>query len=282
MDLREKWMSVVSLRIGEVLLMSGFFTIGLFFTPLNPWEHPVRVLTACCAIFCYILSVYALNSFADYQADHLNPRLAHLGRISQGTYIWLAAASAIAFVCLFGYLSWLLVPISLVAYSTWILYYVFQFKGRPYAGTLIHLVAGVLHFHFGFVSLVAPSEQSLLVSVFFALVLSAGHVNHEILDYTADKQAKVNTTAVSVGPRKAHRNLIALFALGATYGLVVPVHFSGAPAIFLIFPLVSALAAFAGTFFFTPQSAVAFRRFYRVLFALAGVVFCLHKIYYSH
>lgn len=269
---------LLSLRLGEIIVMSGFFTIGIFFAPINLRQHTSQLVWAFIGILAYILSVYTLNSYADYQADKINPRLAHLSRIKKKTYLALAITGVAAFAGIFGSLNLLLIPISLAAYLTWIFYYVLQYKGLPYIGTLIHFVAGILHFHFGFCSLLYPTLESLLSSVFFALVLSAGHVNHEILDYAADMQASVNTTAVRIGLQKANRNLLVLFLLGFVYGMFIFFFFYKAGSAFIVFPVASMISAGTGFLFFRKIPAAKFKLFYRSVFALAGLIFCLHRV----
>lgn len=278
MNIASRFRALVSLRTGEILIMSGFFIIGFFFAPAPLQNNFLRFNLAVAGILAYILSVYTLNSYADYRADQVNPRLAHLSKLGRKTYLLLSILGIAVFIAIFGSLNLWLIPLSLLAYLSWIFYYILRYKGRPYAGTAIHFIAGILHFHFGYCAVHSPSAESVLGAVFFALVLSAGHVNHEILDYNADFLADVQTTAVKIGIPKANRNLLLLFSVSSLYGFIFSSLFREKYPAFFLFPLAALATVITGAVTAGKLPATVFRLFYRSLFALCGILFCAERI----
>lgn len=263
---------ILSLRVGEIALMSGFFVIGSFFTGKNPWQTPGRFLLMSAGIIAYIAAVYMLNSFADYDADEVNPRLKPVRTIARNTYLKLTVITVCLFLAVFAFLDFLLILISLTAFFGWVLYYVYQFKGVPYAGTVIHFFAGILHFHMGYAAFSEPGPDSIAVSLYFALILCAGHINHELIDFEADSRAGVMTTAVKIGEKSALRNLMIVFAASLFAGIFISAARGGSDTMFFLFPAASTLSLVSAPFFRNKKPR-QFRFFYRSVFATAGIIY---------
>ena len=87
--------------------------------------------------------------------------------------------------------------------------------------SVIHFLAGICHFHIGYSCFKEPSFFSLCISVLFAMLLSAGHFNHEIIDYDSDKIAGNLTTAVRIGINKATNLRTLLILLSIAYWTTV-------------------------------------------------------------
>jgi len=88
--------------------------------------------------------------------------------------------------------------------AVWFLYAhpVVRLKGRPFADTLVHVVAGLLQFFLGALAVPAVLDRRLwLWAVFPTLVLVAGHFHHVIKDVAADRAAGLRTVGVTLGSR---------------------------------------------------------------------------------
>ncbi len=263
----------------EILLMTGFSFIGILFTDVSGWTNWLKNITVFFFVFFYVLAVFAMNSFADYEKDKHSKRLKIVGDISKQTYIQLF----ILFCVLFGVLSYAVnvtvLILSLSSLLLWGFYYLqpLRLKSTFLGGTLIHLLAGVLHFHTGYCSYQEYGIESLTISINFALLLSAGHFHHEIMDYDDDKSTGSKTTAVRIGKDKVLllRTVLIAFTLFywntlfffniietiAFYAFVVPT------ATLLIMSLIM-----------RDKEIKKFQKISRAIFLIAGIAMILVKL----
>ncbi len=189
-----------AIRLREILLMTGFSFIGALFTEPSGWSlWPVACSSL--AIVFYVMAVFFLNSYADHEADALSERLGHVAHIPRRIYRFLFVAAALTVMAL----SWpngsRLLATMAMSLLLWCLYYLkpVRLKSRLLGGTFAHLTGGVLHFQMGYIGFGMTDMDGLCISVFFALILAAGHFNHEMMDHDADRSSGSKTTTVRWG-----------------------------------------------------------------------------------
>jgi len=168
-------------------------------------------------VIFYTLSIYNLNAYTDYEYDSHNPRLKKLGNIKKWQYGTGVIVLFIACELIFYKLNIQLVWTGLAGFGLWCLYYLprIKLKAVMLGGTFIHLIGGMLHFHFGWLAFKPVSAESVLCSLHVSLLLCAGHINHETIDYESDKEHGIKTTTVRIGVEKAWVLHIALFTASA-------------------------------------------------------------------
>jgi len=90
-------------------------------------------------------------------------------------------------------------------------------KHLPVIGTILHVMVAIAQFNFAYLFFYPISETSLLLSLYFALLISAGHLHHEIIDYEADKSNGINTSTVKWGIRNTKYFTFFIFASAHIY-----------------------------------------------------------------
>jgi 4-hydroxybenzoate polyprenyltransferase len=91
-------------------------------------------------------------------------------------------------------------------------------KSTPIVASVNHLIGGALHFLLGYTLLRAVDAHGLMISLFFGLVFSGGHLNQEVRDYEADLHNGIHTSAVVFGCRRAF--IASLCTFTAAYALL--------------------------------------------------------------
>jgi len=154
-------------------------------------------------------------------------------------------------------------------------------KRVPVLSSLIHVAGQGLHFLMGF-ALFAPLDgRALRLSLFFALVFAAGHLNQEVRDHDGDRAGGVRTNAVFFGRRAAFLASGALFA--AAFAWLGWLAWRGdlpAPAIWLVLPFTAYAVAFGRALAagITPEAATRLQRVYRGVFAVIGIALIAMQI----
>lgn len=276
---------IKSARFAEVSILLGFPMIGLFFAFKSADQLvSLPVILFATAIFSLFTAIYAFNGFAGTEDDKNNSRLADLAgeRLS---FIITLAVSLVLSLILFFLIKPVLALFSAVSFLLWCVYSFPKkgFKYRPVLGTLIHFVGQIIHFLMGYAVLAPLDKGSALVSVYFALLFSAGHINHELIDHDADEKSGIKTGAVCFGVSAWEKVSFALFALAALYIsalsltyrelLQVCFPFVTAGFIHIIFKICTLKNASVQTKFLKE------RRFYRILYFAAGILFIAAKIF---
>ncbi len=214
---------VKALRLAEVLLMTGFILIGAIFGISVKgdidWENLVLV-----SIVSYVLmlSVYTANSWLGYSHDKQNQRLNAQLYFSKSFYLF----ATILFYLVSFVMCWWMKPGSLpmhfLIFALWFLYGMPGFgKHLPIIGTVIHFLVAVVQFNFAYMFFVPLSEISMFISVYFALLISAGHIHHEIVDYEADKSNMIKTSTVKWGIKNTKYVSFLIFAGAHLYWAVL-------------------------------------------------------------
>lgn len=276
---------IKSARFAEISILLGFPMIGLFFAFRSPKELvslPVFLFTA--AIFSLFTAIYAFNGLAGMETDFHNSRLSDLKGRKKSFIVTLAASLVISFT-LFFLIRPALALFSALSFLLWCLYSFPKkgFKYRPVLGTLIHFVGQTIHFLMGYAVLAPLDKTGAAAAVYFALLFSAGHINHELIDHDADEKAGIRTGAVCFGVRTWEKVSFALFLLAALYISAISV--LGKELLAVCFPFMIAgiiHIIFKICTLKKPAMQAKFleeRRFYRILYFAAGIVFIAVKIF---
>lgn len=155
-------------------------------------------------------------------------------------------------------------------------------KGRPGYSSLVHLIAGTLFFLVGY-SLFRPvGLPALLLGLYFGLVFMAGHLNHEIEDYEADREARIFTNAVKFGKRRVFFYSLGFFTLSSIYFYLLG-YYAILPQLLAILPLLIYpfhlyFLRYALKEGLTSESVSRFRKNYRWLYAIIGCVIILYLV----
>ena len=213
-----------ALRIEETLLLTGFFIIGGVFAndKITPASFIYFLAIAIIAFFINN-ALYAYNAYTGKTKDVLNARLIHLQELSKTRYLQYAVllfivALAVAWrvnnKLFFG-------AVILGILGTVYSWSFTKFSANSISGTFIHFVYQIVAFHAAFAVFKPVSSASFLISVYFALLFSAGHLHHQIIDYEADKKASKKTGAIRWGIIKTGYFSMILFTTGAVYWVVI-------------------------------------------------------------
>ena len=267
------------LRLREIVLMTGFSMIGVLFAGKPFWEDAIKYAKVCLFVLCYVMCVYFLNSFADYKSDLKSVRLKDVGKISRSNYLVLCVLFFIFFILLALNINMQVFLLSLTAFFLWTLYYLppFRFKSSLFGGTFIHFLAGVLHFHTGYCCYGNINESSIIVSVFFAMLLSIGHFNHEILDYHDDMLSNNRTTAVRIGLARMYYLRTGLIFFALLYLITVGLMGRVDKTAFEIFTAPT-VALFLISFILHNKEAKKFQKLSRALFLFSGLALLVVRL----
>ena len=276
---------IKSARFAEVSILLGFPMIGLFFAFKSADQLvslPVFLFAA--AIFSLFTAIYAFNGLAGMETDFHNSRLSDLKERKTSFIITLAVSLSLSLVIFF-----LIKPaLSLFAAVSFLLWCVYSFpkkgfKYRPVLGTLIHFAGQIIHFLMGYAVLAPLDSGSEAAAVYFALLFSAGHINHELIDHDADEKAGIRTGAVFFGVQTWEKVSFVLFLLAALY--ISALSLFRKELLLICFPFIIAgiiHIIFKICNFKKPSGQTKFlaeRSFYRILYFAAGIIFILAKIF---
>ena len=148
---------------------------------------------------------------------------------------------------------------------------------------MLHFVAQVLHFQMGTLLFAPMTAGSVFVSIYFALLFSAGHLHHEMIDQEGDREAGLRTGAVFFGRSRALGMSCGLFLLAHVCWLflflnhwiawreLVPFMTAFFLQVVTLFVLLRKQPTVSGV-------VLRHRTFYRVYYLLAGVAYFTWKI----
>src|SRR5262249_32269009 len=140
---------------------------------------------------------------------------------------------------------------------------------------VLHFIGGSLHFLLGYATFTAVDTRGVAISIFFALVFTAGHLMQETRDFEGDQRNGIRTNAVVFGKERTFLAGFVLFT--AAYGLlsafaafgIVPRVLMLAAALYPLHLWASWRALHAGLSF---ESLRWLRRCYRLLYAVIGIM----------
>jgi len=230
-----------ALRVPEVVIMTGFFMIGGLFAVDNlAWSHMADFFLAFIMCFFLVLSIYEYNAYAGSEHDKQNKRLKKILFFKPSSFLYFYLLFFILSLSVSFFLNQKLWLFILLTQVLWFLYSRPEngFKTTPYVGSILHFLAQVLHFNMIWFIFKPLSFESLLISLFFSFLFSAGHIHHELIDYDSDVAQNLHTGASKMGFRMAshisfflfilaHFYLSALFALGIIESSVFIIFISG-------------------------------------------------------
>ena len=276
---------IKSARFAEISILLGFPMIGLFFAFKSVDQLlSLPVFLFATAIFSLFTAIYAFNGLAGTEDDKHNSRLADLAG-KRRSFIITLAVSIVASLILFFLIKPVLAAFSAVSFLLWCVYSFPKkgFKYRPILGTLIHFIGQIIHFLMGYTVLAPLDKASAAAAVYFALLFSAGHINHELIDHDADEKSGIKTGAVCFGVTAWKKVSFALFTLAAIYISALSV--TNKELLPLCFPFIISgfiHIIFKICTFKKPAVQTKFleeRRFYRILYFAAGIVFIAARIF---
>jgi 4-hydroxybenzoate polyprenyltransferase len=268
----------LSLRVPEVLFMSSFFLAAALFMPCEAFSMTKLSLIYTCIIL-YIQSVYTLNSFADYSFDIQNSRLKNVFLISRTMYARLTIVLLAVSLIIALAINTVICTLLLLSFFHWLVYYLppLRFKSRFALGTLLHFSGGLLHYYICHLALTDFTTGSLFTALYIALLLSAGHLNHEAIDYEADLKTNTRTTTVTFG-LTLNRVIIRFILFLSAAGLIVGYFNKALLWAELVILLIPTSLVLSYAMFFD-YSTLRFQMLYRSVFALSGLVLVIRKLY---
>ena len=269
-------------RFTEVFLVAGFIFVGSFFAASDARSFiGARPALFFLASYLVTLSVYAFNSWAGSSDDAANPRLAIVPGDRSPV---VAAAALIASLAIFLLVERRAAPCAAALFILSALYSYPRYGAKylPRAGTALHVLGGAVQFQIGWLMFGEIEARSLMLALYFGLILSAGHVNHELIDRDADHAAGIRSGAVRYGvPGSIRLHIVicvaalTLLIVAALRGMAGPIHL----APFAVASLLQMVSAVALSLRAAPGQAdfLRHRRLYRALYAAAGMVFLAVK-----
>ncbi len=172
-------------RMPETFLMMGFPFAGVLFS-LSVWSLSTlrRLIIFCFATFLLGIHIYIFNDWGTFSSerDRFAVDIPKRGLL----------------FCSFALLGVSLPTYFLLSYRTFFIAAILSFtwmpyahpgiliKGKPVLPTMEHFLAGILMFLLGYSLFKQPDLEGFAVSGYFALIFSAGHLNHEAKDYEED------------------------------------------------------------------------------------------------
>ncbi len=282
------WKYFLATRPIESSLMIGFPLIGTMIA-LPAWQGVGwLVIKFFIATYPLVMYVYCLNSFGGIEHDRLNYRLnenpAVTGEVTPAELKWLAQGGAFVSGLLYFFwfpyclLPWLLIIANWTLYSHPRIYA----KAWPVFGTTLHFIGGVLQVLLGYAAVQPTGCGAILIAVYFSLVFSAGHLNHEVKDHDPDRAAGLLTNAVVFGPERMFSIAFGVFTFAFVYLLVLAVAavlpWRLALPYLAIYPFHYVLHRRATTGGWRGYDRT-YQMIYRALFLLAGLVLVLTQFW---
>jgi 4-hydroxybenzoate polyprenyltransferase len=262
------------IRFDEVLVLQG--------TPLMGALFSIGAITAAnletLAIFLIgsillVAHVFTLNDWADIAHSLKAPD----PLVSSLRLFWFSIFLLIASLLVFTLISPGVVVLGAIVAALGFFYShpKLNFKGRPIASSIPHLVGGVFHFLLGYVVFTPIDQRGVFIALFFALTFAAGHLNHEVRDFELDQKNNARTNAVAFGKRKTFlagltvftAAYLCLFLLG--WFRFVPRPLSFIAVVFYSLHLYWSLRALRRQL--DPVNVDRFQTQYRSLYALIGI-----------
>ena len=187
------------------------------------------------------MGIYATNGYYGYVADQKTTRGSRaVNSGSRKQYLLLTLVCLAVSLILFFEIRPLLVALALSSFLTWVAYsHPKGAKGRPFWGTSAHCLGQVQQFHLGVMAFTQASLDSVLISGFFGLLFSSGHLAHEVKDCSYDRMSSIRTNAVVLGPRR-------LVVVYKVLLLLIPPLLAGATFAFGCFAAEAVLAVLRG------------------------------------
>jgi 4-hydroxybenzoate polyprenyltransferase len=267
------------IRAGEALIFMTPTVMGLvMFVPALAPGYALDALLACAGSFFLAASILAVNDWADIRLDTQNAlkrkrTFLEMGigpRQMLGLTIGLGAAGLL----LFAALSRLHALAALGALALGAAYSVpvgaVRGKSLPVLSSLLHFGGTLLAFLLGALTFAPDDWRGLLAAAHPAILITAGHLVHEVEDYEQDRLSGCRTHAVRFGPKPVFGAASLLFAASFALLYWLAAHgFLPAPvqAAALLAPVYAVFAVRAYRSGLTRDGIRRLRHQYRALFA---------------
>jgi len=213
----------------DILVLLAYPTLGAAFAwPGWGTEAAVRFVIFLVLNLCLLTFIYLLNDWSDARLNPDEPRqrkvqaLKHPEVMSERQVLGLAIALLGVALLGFFFLSRTVLVLGLALTFITVIYSHPRIycKGVPILSTLTHHLAfASLYFLAGWALFQPLSLAAVEISLYWGLVLSAGHFSNEIEDFERDSAAQIRTNAIAFGRRPVFRLGLALFLLSSLYFL---------------------------------------------------------------
>jgi 4-hydroxybenzoate polyprenyltransferase len=270
-----------SIRFDEVFLLQGTPIMGVFLSigAINPEKFEVVVLFTAANILL-VAHVFTFNDWAAAAQKTVQPNrataLVYSEELSSHLLFSFSIALLAASLGLFAFLGLYILTLAaaIAAVGAFYSHPWLNAKSTPIGSSVPHFVGGLLHFLLGYTLFASLDQRGILIGLFFALSFTAGHLNHEVLDFDHDRQDDLRTNAVAFGKRTAFVASLVVFTFA--YGYLFCLALAGLiPRLLALWPivlypvhLVWALSALRRGL--TPEAVGRFQTRYRLIYALIG------------
>ena len=280
-----------SIRYRETLIFQSPTLMGLvMFLPDLSFHHIVQALYAGLGSFLVMASIFAVNDWADIDLDSQNTlkrndTFVKLG-IDRGQMLGLVIALATGGIILFAALSRLHLLTALGAIAFGLAYSVplrgLRGKNIPVFSSLLHFGGTLLSFLLGALTFAPADWHGLLVALHPAILITAGHLVHEVEDYEQDQLAHCQTNAVRFGRKPVF--ILASLLFGVSFLLLLWLVQEGLfpgvikyTSILYLAYLVPAIQSYRSGL--TRDSVQHLQRQYRILFATIVLTMLIGSIF---
>jgi lycopene elongase/hydratase (dihydrobisanhydrobacterioruberin-forming) len=283
--MRNKYITFLTtcIRWPDIAVLIAFPIMGAIFS-LNNISMESMALTGCFSILSilFLIQVFMYNDISDAVRNPKEPsrRIRHAlkgGMISEKSariiciILFLLSLSGYAFISMKIAVFVFLIEIFTFLYSNPVI----KLKGVPLLSLLVLFLCGFLYFLSGWLLFQPVNKVGILIGIYFALVLSAGHLSNEIDDLDSDREARILTNAIFFNEKNAFLAGIVLFIISSV--LFVYIAFNIMDGIMYIYLSVIMLLTWLIFFIYyiisgNSFSIKTFRRMYRILYAMFCII----------
>ncbi|MFO8062892.1 MAG: UbiA family prenyltransferase [bacterium] len=239
-----------------------------------------EIILGMIAVFAFLSHVLSFNNYATYEEDMQDASKGFSTKFRLTGKIFQFRVSLVFFLITVGitlYISPIITVIAILLMLAWALYThpaVMLKKGR-FMPFILDFITMPLLFLFGFYLTGSITLNALIISLFFGMIETGGHLNHMVIDSDIDKKTGILTVAVRFGMKR-------VFLVSMLFLITAPIYFFIAtldilPLIMaLVFipgiPLliIRALPAIRGQF--SRQRSVALRSIYRTVYIIETLI----------
>ncbi len=236
------------LRIKDSIIMSGGPLLGILFT-LNSINYAItlRIILFMLAVLLGIGHIFTLNDWLGYNFDKYNPKKINtpllVGRVSLSRLRLLCLTLGGLCLFLFFILSFKVFVLAILIIFCGICYDHprILLKGIPLVDVVINALGGSFLFLLGYTLFNPLDIRGVLISLYFAFLISGGYLIHAVMDYESDMRLNIHTFAVKFGRERALDVSLVIFTLSNLYffllGIfgVIPFHLCIIPVV--IYPI---------------------------------------------
>jgi 4-hydroxybenzoate polyprenyltransferase len=272
----------ITLRVKEIILLGGITIIGLAFQT-SEFITPVFYKWILITLSSYTLLGHAFlfNDWSGYDYDKKDENKKNRPLIKgEISLIEVKILSIILFIISLSLVYAVSTISFIIVIAITILNYLYSgrrffLKSVVVISTIIHGLGASLGFLLGYTFSGTLDLEGIYLAIYFGILYSAGHLNHEILDFESDKKSGISTNANIIGKRKSFISSFILFSVSYLYISFL--------ALSNILPLTLTIGAavsypvYAYFFLRTSRSSldykamIWFRQKYRIIFLLWGI-----------